>query len=44
MDLDLATDAWIDAGGQLADDRAIGEEIPRTTRLAVALEYLRTGR
>jgi len=39
MDLDRATDAWIHAAGQLAADRVKGEQLPRSTQLAIALRY-----
>jgi len=43
MSLDRATDAWIHAAGQLAKDRAMGEELPRATQLAIALRYALDG-
>lgn len=36
-DVDLASDAWLDAGEQLYQGRVAGEAIPRDARLAIAL-------
>jgi hypothetical protein len=39
MDVELACDAWLEAGERLAQDRAVGEPIPKADRLALALNY-----
>jgi hypothetical protein len=44
MDVELACDAWLDAAEHLAKARVAGSAIPRTDRLALAMEYARQRR
>jgi hypothetical protein len=44
MNVELAIDAWLEAGEQLVENRAPGNAIPPAERLAIAMRYARARR
>jgi hypothetical protein len=44
MNVELAPDAWLEAGEQLVKNRPAGNAIPRADRLAIATKYARERR